>query len=62
MDFQQVEDAKSSRVRTNYKLRVGDSPKEGIGRYTDYSQVRVPVTGKFRTPEAERYYRHAKVS
>merc|ERR1711953_158738 len=31
-------DSKTSRVRTNYKLRVGD---QTIGRYTPYSQVRI---------------------
>ncbi len=50
---------KTSRVRTNYKLRVGE---KAIGRYTPYSQVRTPPSGKYRTEDAERYYRHAKVN
>ena len=52
-------DTKTSRVRTNYKLRVGNKP---IGRYTPYSQVRTPPSGKYSSEESERYYRHARVS
>merc|ERR1712062_882787 len=50
-------DSKTSRVRTNYKLRVGEQP---IGRYTEYSQVRIPPTGKYRSDEASKFYRHPK--
>ena len=55
----QTDDAKTSRVRTNYKLRVG---QKQIGRYTPYSQVRLPPTDKYATDDADKYYRHAKVS
>jgi len=50
-------DSKTSRVRTNYKLRVGEKP---IGRYTEYSQVRIPPTDNFGTEDAQKYYRHPK--
>lgn len=50
-------DGKTSRVRTNYKLRVG---KQEVGRYTPYSQVRIPATSEFPGDGAEKYYRHAK--
>merc|ERR1712241_383984 len=50
-------DSKTSRVRTNYKLRVGNKP---IGRYTPYSQVRIPATDEFHTEDAKKYYRHPK--
>ena len=49
--------AKTSRVRTNYKLRVGEQEQ---GRYTPYSQVRTPPNGKYPNEEAEKYYRHPK--
>ena len=52
-------DTKNSRVRTNYKLRVGN---KAIGRYTPYSQVRTPPSGKYPTKEGEQYYRHPRVS
>ena len=55
----QRNDTKTSRVRTNYKLRVGEKP---IGRYTEYSQVRIPPTDDFGTEDAQKYYRHPKVS
>ena len=54
----QGNDSKTSRVRTNYKLRVGD---QTIGRYTPYSQVRIPATDEFHTEDAKKYYRHPKV-
>jgi len=50
-------DTKTSRVRTNYKLRVGNKP---IGRYTPYSQVRTPPSGKYIDEESGRYYRHPR--
>ena len=56
--FLQGNDSKTSRVRTNYKLRVGD---QTIGRYTPYSQVRIPPTDEFNTEDAKKYYRHPKV-
>ena len=49
--------AKTSRVRTNYKLRVGEQEQ---GRYAPYSQVRAPPNGKYPNDEAEKYYRHPK--
>ncbi|XP_040578509.1 immunoglobulin domain-containing protein oig-4 isoform X3 [Lepeophtheirus salmonis] len=49
--------SKTSRVRTNYKLRVGE---QRVGRYTPYSQVRLPSTGEYPYGEAENYYKHAK--
>ncbi len=52
-------EAKTGRVRTNYKLRVGEHLE--IGRYTPYSQVRIPFTGSFVSDDTRRYYRHAKV-
>ena len=55
----QRNDTKTSRVRTNYKLRVGEKP---IGRYTEYSQVRIPPNGHFGSEDAQKYYRHPKVS
>ncbi|XP_040578512.1 uncharacterized protein [Lepeophtheirus salmonis] len=51
--------SKTSRVRTNYKLRVGE---QRVGRYTPYSQVRLPSTGEYPYGEAENYYKHAKIS
>ena len=45
-------------MRTNYKLRVGEKP---IGRYTPYSQVRIPPTGEYGSEEATKFYRHPKV-
>jgi hypothetical protein len=39
------------------KLRVGNKP---IGRYTPYSQVRTPPSGKYPSDEADRYYRHPR--
>eukprot|EP00095_Tigriopus_kingsejongensis_P007115 maker-scaffold303_size215788-snap-gene-1.9 protein:Tk07115 transcript:maker-scaffold303_size215788-snap-gene-1.9-mRNA-1 annotation:"AGAP001504-PA" len=56
----QTEEAKSSRVRTNFKLRVGDVGIKPIGRYTPYSQVRIPPTAKFISGEGRKYYRHPK--
>jgi len=50
----------SKKVRINYKLRVGNDKE--IGRYSDYSGVGIPPTGKFRDEDAERYYRHPKVT
>ena len=46
-------------MRTNYKLRVGEKP---IGRYTPYSQVRIPPTGEYGSEEATKFYRHPKVN
>lgn len=51
------DEAKGGRVRTNYKLRVGNKP---IGRYTPYSQVRTPPSGKYPSEEGARYYRHPR--
>lgn len=55
----QGNDTKTSRVRTNYKLRVGEQP---IGRYTPYSQVRIPPTGEYISDDSKKYYRHPKVN
>lgn len=54
----QGELARTSRVRTNYKLRVGVKP---IGRYTPYSQVRIPPHGKYPNIEGQEYYNNTKV-
>ena len=59
LNYIQGDEAKGGRVRTNYKLRVGNKP---IGRYTPYSQVRTPPSGKYPSEEGARYYRHPRVS
>jgi len=46
---------KGTRFRT--KMQVGPQP---LGRNKPYAQVMVPHTGKFRSEDGERYYRHSK--
>ena len=38
-------------------MQVGPQP---LGRNKPYAQVMVPHTGKFRSEDGERYYRHSK--
>ena len=53
----QVERVSGKGTRFRTKMQVGPQP---LGRNKPYAQVMVPHTGKFRSEDGERYYRHSK--